>query len=284
MKIIDPRRMAEATRLTRSGRLGEATALIQKMLGGKPAPAAPSDGWAGPTLDLRAEPETAARPRSERARQSQPEPARDPAPRPVADAAAGQLLPSAWAAHTYANPFGRRAYKLYLPERRAGVALPLVVMLHGCTQKPDDFATGTRLNRAGRGAGLHRGLSGPDADGQRVALLELVSADGPGARAGRAVADRRHRAGGHRRARRRSGACLCCRALGRWCRGSADGQGLSRSLRGGGRPFRPRAGCGERCRLGAGGDAGARGRCGGGWPRAVPWCRPSSFTARPTRP
>ena len=67
MTRIDPSRMAEATRLTRAGRLGEATALIQKMLGGKPAPSAPSDGWAGPTLDLRAEPVPEARPQSERA-------------------------------------------------------------------------------------------------------------------------------------------------------------------------------------------------------------------------
>ena len=47
---------------------------------------------------------------------------------------------------TYSNPAGTRAYKLYIPSRYHGQALPLVVMLHGCTQSPDDFAAGTRMN------------------------------------------------------------------------------------------------------------------------------------------
>jgi poly(hydroxyalkanoate) depolymerase family esterase len=47
---------------------------------------------------------------------------------------------------TYANEAGSRAYKLYVPSAYNGQALPLVVMLHGCTQSPDDFALGTRMN------------------------------------------------------------------------------------------------------------------------------------------
>ena len=47
---------------------------------------------------------------------------------------------------TYSNPAGSRAYKLYIPSRYHGQALPLIVMLHGCTQSPDDFAAGTRMN------------------------------------------------------------------------------------------------------------------------------------------
>ena len=46
----------------------------------------------------------------------------------------------------YSNPAGSRAYKLYIPSRYHGQALPLIVMLHGCTQSPDDFAAGTRMN------------------------------------------------------------------------------------------------------------------------------------------
>jgi poly(hydroxyalkanoate) depolymerase family esterase len=48
--------------------------------------------------------------------------------------------------HSFANKAGRRMYKLYVPSCYAGVPLPLIVMLHGCTQSPDDFAAGTRMN------------------------------------------------------------------------------------------------------------------------------------------
>ena len=46
------------------------------------------------------------------------------------------------------------SYRLYVPPGAAsGQPMPLVLMLHGCTQNPDDFATGTGMNQAAADAG-----------------------------------------------------------------------------------------------------------------------------------
>lgn len=55
----------------------------------------------------------------------------------------------------YSSPLGSRAYKLYVPSSYGGGApMPLVVMLHGCKQNPDDFATGTRINQVAEEQGF----------------------------------------------------------------------------------------------------------------------------------
>jgi len=58
----------------------------------------------------------------------------------------GNNAPGRFIRRTYGNAAGSRAYKVYLPAGYRGQSLPLVVMLHGCKQTPDDFAVGTRMN------------------------------------------------------------------------------------------------------------------------------------------
>ena len=47
---------------------------------------------------------------------------------------------------THRSAAGSRGYKLYLPASQPKRPRGLILMLHGCTQTPDDFATGTRMN------------------------------------------------------------------------------------------------------------------------------------------
>src|SRR5690242_11206006 len=117
------RLMAEATRLTRAGDLQRATAAIQAALGG--AGMAFTDDEAC-VIDVEAREVDSA----------------TAIPLPVRPHA-GEFIAGR---HTHAT--GTREYKLYVPPGYHGQALPLVVMLHGCTQNPDDFACGTRMNEA----------------------------------------------------------------------------------------------------------------------------------------
>jgi poly(hydroxyalkanoate) depolymerase family esterase len=158
----------EATHLTRAGHLIEATKLLQHMLQGKAAgsPGTIADSEpaadAGGTLILDPAPGPALPP---------PEPSRTTFGRTTAAASharvnrlgrevnvaelrerspalARDLVPDGgqFLERVYANQAGSRTYKLYVPSGQHGQALPLVVMLHGCTQSPDDFAAGTRMN------------------------------------------------------------------------------------------------------------------------------------------
>jgi len=63
-------------------------------------------------------------------------------PPPVAD----RLRTGRFGESTFTAAAGTRRFKLFEPAGFEGRRLPLLVMLHGCTQDPDDFAAGTRMN------------------------------------------------------------------------------------------------------------------------------------------
>jgi poly(hydroxyalkanoate) depolymerase family esterase len=150
--------MHEATRLTRAGRLSEATALIQRALQGAGAAAPSGTSDAASTDDIIegefrvAEPAraTAAPPALPDARAPEsplPAPTPWPAKQPPIFAPGSAGRGARFLSDTYMAQAGARPFKLYVPSGYRGQALPLVVMLHGCTQDPDDFATGTRMNQ-----------------------------------------------------------------------------------------------------------------------------------------
>lgn len=69
---------------------------------------------------------------------------------PLVKARRAPLAPdgAAYLTRSFACEAGSRDYKVYVPSRADdGRKLPLLVMLHGCTQDPDDFAVGTGMNR-----------------------------------------------------------------------------------------------------------------------------------------
>jgi poly(hydroxyalkanoate) depolymerase family esterase len=53
-----------------------------------------------------------------------------------------------WQQYSYQDASNKHPYFVYTPTTyHIGTAVPLLVMLHGCTQTAEDFAAGTRMNR-----------------------------------------------------------------------------------------------------------------------------------------
>lgn len=160
-----PFALLEATQLTRAGRLLEATAVIQRILRQQSISevavndyALDSDGAAtGRVIDAVfskvEEPsqsndanDVSQRVDDRRLRRMRGRSGLSVAgvPRPETKVLEGQ--PGDFITGSYTNQAGTRPYKLYIPTGYVGKALPMIVMLHGCTQTPDDFAAGTRMN------------------------------------------------------------------------------------------------------------------------------------------
>lgn len=55
----------------------------------------------------------------------------------------------------FRNEAGTREYKLFTPTGTSPTLRPLIVMLHGCSQNPDDFAAGTRMNELAQEYGFY---------------------------------------------------------------------------------------------------------------------------------
>jgi poly(hydroxyalkanoate) depolymerase family esterase len=142
------RLLGEATRLVRTGNLKGATAAIQAALNDKAAatadaPAAPpAAGDIVIDVEARVLDAPAAPQGSTQAPEAEP-------PRASSDPGADTFL-----AGRFSDGRSQREYKLYIPPQAGERPLPLVVMLHGCTQDPDDFAAGTRMNEAARAQGF----------------------------------------------------------------------------------------------------------------------------------
>jgi len=62
--------------------------------------------------------------------------------------------PARFLGSSFTGAAGTRAFKLFAPGGFEGESLPLMVMLHGCTQDPDDFAAGTRMNELAQAHGF----------------------------------------------------------------------------------------------------------------------------------
>ena len=180
--------MAEAMRLVQEGDLAEATAVIQRTLGGSspgtgfaPVPSPDARGSADEPIDVDSSVVEGASASDSRAAAD-----RGPAASPRLFGSLPSILPDGmpmtmrtglpvlpgakpnpkeggeadpavvptggrFVERSYTNQAGTRSYKLYIPSGYIGQEVPLVVMLHGCTQSPNDIAAGTRLNALAEG-------------------------------------------------------------------------------------------------------------------------------------
>lgn len=119
--------MKDATSLTQAGDLQAAMAAINRALGRAGTADDPSPHTNGDVIDVEA-------------RVLDVEPAAPAPVRPQTETA------DQFVSGHFSHRAGARDYRLFIPSPRPDRPRALIVMLHGCTQNPDDFARGTRMN------------------------------------------------------------------------------------------------------------------------------------------
>ena len=246
--------MAEATRLTRSGRLSEAVALIQTRAHGAGragrrtrhtatriaadialvATGARCDPAVDPAPLRRAVLSRRPRARLDLDAARPPRPGRGTAPAPADVVPAG----GRFIAGSFTNAAGTRAYKLYVPQpprRPAASAHRHAARLHAIARR---FRRRHAHELRRRGARLPRRLSGAAAAANAQKCWNWFKPSDQQRERRRARADRRHHARRSCATTRRSAPRLRRRAFGRRRGGGHHGRDLSRSLCRGRRAFR----------------------------------------------
>ncbi len=152
-------RMHKATQLLQTAGPTAATAAIQRVLQDAKIGVVDEQAFSGEFVDINPRPAKAGDKR-EAASRTFVEGALNPLGIDWKNALTGQLigdvgkqaasntdLEGKFLAASCTTHAGTRAYKLYIPSSYHGAPLPMIVMLHGCKQNPDDFAAGTGMNQ-----------------------------------------------------------------------------------------------------------------------------------------
>lgn len=141
--------MREATQLTQAGQLNEATAAIQRALRGATTDSAKP--WAGGSAAGGASADASPLVLDGCVFETVAKAPADTETNVRTDTPSGA---GEFTSGTHTHGTLTRRFKLYTPPGQSDGPMPLVVMLHGCTQTPDDFAAGTGMNQRAREQGF----------------------------------------------------------------------------------------------------------------------------------
>lgn len=153
LRVLDV--MGEALSRVRKSDLAGATAVIRKALSGGAVTEGRDDVEAQPQSRLaRGFAPPARRSLGETLRALRARPPVPPAAPAPTEPEPPEQFGKRFLKRTYRGAAGSLDYRLYVPADREQHDLALVLMLHGCTQNPEDFALGTRMNDLAEEFGL----------------------------------------------------------------------------------------------------------------------------------